>query len=132
MVIPMALEDKILPQQYRSVDIDNYTFLRKKEGGDRFLKVLLFLAVGAGLYIFTFVLFGQAMEVEDSYVASMYLIGGLIASTFVTILMAAILMSKNQRLNNSSHLYALKKDPGKFKIVDNFLCFLIFYIAFLL
>ena len=120
MVVPMALEDKILPQQYRSVDIDNYTFLRKKEGGDRFLKVLLFLAVGAGLYIFTFVLFGQAMEAEDSYVASMYLIGGLIASTFVTILMAAILMSKNQRLNNSSHLYAFKKDPGKFKIVDNF------------
>ena len=116
----MALEDKTLPQQYRSVDINEYSFLRKKEGGDRFLKVLLFLAVAAGLYIYTFVLFSQTMKLEDSYVASMYLIGGLIASTFVTILMAAILLGKSQRLSHSSHLFAFKKDPGKYKIVDNF------------
>ena len=116
----MALEDKILPQQYRSVDINEYNFLRKKEGGDRFLKFLLFLVVALSLYIYSFVLYSQAMELEDSYVASMYLIGGLIASTFVTILMAAILLGKSQRLSNSSHLYAFKREPGKFKIVDNF------------
>ena len=117
----MALEDKILPQQYRSVDINEYNFFRKKEGGDRFLKVLLFLVVALALYIYTFALFSQTLaSTEDSYVASMYLIGGLIASTFITLLMAAILLGKDQRLSHSNHLFVFKRDPGKYKIVDNF------------
>ena len=115
----MALENKILPQSYRQIDIDEYNFLRKKSNGDRFHKFLLFLIVALALYIYTFVVFGQYLG-EDSYMAAMCLVGGLIASTFVTILTFAILLGKSQRLSNSSHLYAFKRDPGKYKIVDNF------------
>ena len=116
----MALENKILPQAYRSIDINQYNFLRKKEGGDTFFKFLLFIAVALSMYIYSFALFSQTAEQEDEYVASMYLIAALIASTFIVIIMLALLLSKNARLSNSSHLFAFKKDPGKYKIVDNF------------
>ena len=114
------LESKPLPQQYRQIDINEYNFLRKKEGGDRFLKVILFLAVTVGILIYVIALFSQTLEQADSYVAGMYLVGGIIALAFVAICMLALLMSKNVRLSNSSHLYAFKREPGKYKIVDNF------------
>ena len=117
----MALEDKILPPSIRSVDIDEYNFLRKKEGGDGFWKFLLFAVVAVALYVYTFTLFNTALEADpNSLLGPMYLIGGLIASTFIVILMFMLLVSKNKRLSNTAHLYAFKKDPGKFKIVDNF------------
>ena len=116
----MALENKILPQAYRSIDITEYNFLRKREGGDRFFKGLLFLALAGAMYIYTFALFFQTIELEDEYVAAMYLIAGLIASSFVTLMMLILLLGKNQRLSNTSHLFAFKKDPGKYKIVENF------------
>ena len=115
----MALENKILPQAYRSIDIDQYNFLRKKEGGDRFFKLLLFIAIVLGLIIATVVL-AQSIAFGDSYTMTMTMIGGLVAIAFVALLMLGLLFGKNQRLNNSSHLFAFKKDPGKYKIVDNF------------
>ena len=116
----MALENKILPVQYRAIDINEYNFLRKKEGGDRFFKLLLFIALGAAMFIYSFALFFQTLEAEDEYVATMYLVAGIIASSFILLIMLALLFGKNQRLNNSSHLFAFKKDPGKYKIVENF------------
>lgn len=115
----MALENKILPQAYRSIDIDQYNFLRKKEGGDRFFKLLLFIAIVLGLIIATVVL-AQNIAFGDSYTMTMTMIGGLVAIAFVALLMLGLLFGKNQRLNNSSHLFAFRKDPGKYKIVDNF------------
>ena len=116
----MALENKILPVQYRTIDIYEYDFLRKKEGGDRFFKLLLFIALGAAMFIYSFALFFQTLEAEDEYVATMYLIAGIIASSFILLIMLALLFGKNQRLSNTSHLFAFKKDPGKYKIVENF------------
>ena len=115
----MALENKILPQAYRSIDIDQYNFFRKKEGGDRFFKLLLFIAIVLGLIIATVVL-AQSIAFGDSYTMTMTMIGGLVAIAFVALLMLGLLFGKNQRLSNSSHLFAFKKDPGKYKIVDNF------------
>ena len=115
----MALENKILPQAYRSIDIDQYNFFRKKEGGDRFFKLLLFIAIVLGLIIATVVL-AQNIAFGDSYTMTMTMIGGLVATAFVALLMLGLLFGKNQRLSNSSHLFAFKKDPGKYKIVDNF------------
>lgn len=115
----MALENKILPQAYRCIDINQYNYFRKKESGDRFFKFLLFLALALAMYIYSFVLFTQTAA-EDESIAAMYLIAGLIASTFVTLFAAILLFGKSQRLSNSSHLFAFKKDPGKYKIVENF------------
>ena len=116
----MALENKILPQAYRSIDIDQYNYFRKKEGGDRFFKLLLFLALTVGLIIYIFTAFSQAMSDGEDYQATMTLIAGIIAIAFVVLMMLGLLFGKNQRLDNSSHLFAFKKDPGKYKIVDNF------------
>ena len=115
----MVLEDKVLPQSYRAVDINEYSFLKKKESGDRFLKFLLFLVVAVGLFIYVIVLFSQTLE-EDSYAAIMHLIAGIVALAVVIIPMFLLLGNRSHRLSNSSHLYAFKKDPGKYKIVDNF------------
>ena len=116
----MALENKILPQAYRTIDINEYNFLRKKASGDRVFKFLLFLVFALAMFIYSFALFSQTLEAEDQYTATMYLIAGLIASSFITLLMMGLLFGKNQRLSNSSHLFAFKKDPGKYKIVENF------------
>ena len=116
----MALENKILPQSYRTVDINEYSFLRKRESGDRFLKGILFLAVTIGLFIYIMVIFSKAIEEGEDYAAAMYLIGGIIASAVVVLSMLLLLGNKSHRLSHSSHLYAFKNDPGKYKIVDNF------------
>ena len=117
----MALENKILPQEYRSVDIYQYGFLRKKAGGDGFFKFLLFLLVTLALSAYTFIIFWNQLALDPNGISyAMYLIGGGIASVFVILLMIALLGSKDKRLNNSNHLYTFKKDPGKYKIVDNF------------
>ena len=117
----MALEDKILPQSYRSVDTNEYNFLRKKEGNEGLLKFLLFLIIAASVYIYTFIVFKNTLEEDpNGYAGILYLIAGIIASTFVVVLLIALLASKNKRLSNSSHLYTFKRDPGKYKIVDNF------------
>ena len=65
----MALEDKLLPQSYRSVDIDEYTFLRKKNSGDAFLKVLLFIVTSLAMIIFVFVLSNQVLAADPNSMA---------------------------------------------------------------
>ena len=116
----MALENKTLPVAYRTIDIDEYNFLRKREGGDKFFKFLLFLALTAGMLVYVVTLFIQAGQQIDEYTAAMYLVTGLIAIAFIVIMMLALLFGKSQRLSNTSHLFAFKKDPGKYKIVENF------------
>ena len=116
----MALENKILPVRYRTIDIDQYNYFRKREGGDRFFKLLLFLALGAAMFIYSFALFFKTIELEGEEIAAMYLVAGIIASSFIILMMLGLLFGKNQRLSNSSHLFAFKKDPGKYKIVENF------------
>ena len=117
----MKIEDKILPKSYRNIDTENYNFLRKREGGEGFLKFLLFVIVFVALIIYIFVSFRNNMEAEpDGYTAMMQLVGAGIAFLFVTIVLIAALASRNRRLSNSSHLYAFKREPGKYKIVDNF------------
>ena len=117
----MALEDKVLPIEYRSIDTDNNNFLRKKEGGDGFLKFLLVVALSVFLYIYTFSLYKTVLEAyPNSTAGPLYLVAGMIASTFIVVVMIVLLLSKNKRLDNSAHLFAFKSEPGKFKIVDNF------------
>ena len=117
----MALEDKLLPQSYRSVDIDEYTFLRKKNSGDAFLKVLLFIVTSLAMIIFVFVLSNQVLAADpNSMAGGLYLVTGIIASAFVIIVMLLLIFGKSKRLSNSEHLYAFKREPGKFKIVENF------------
>ena len=117
----MTPEDKILPQSYRTIDTYKYSFLRKKSGGDAFLKILLLIIVAAAMYIYTFVVFTTILAEDPNGIsAGLYLVTGLVASSFVTLLLIILLISKDRRLSNSSHLYTFKKDPGKYKIVDNF------------
>ena len=116
----MALENKTLPVAYRTVDINEYNFLRKKEGGDGFFRFLLFIALAATMVIYTFILFFQAVEQIDETTGTMYFVTGLIASIFIILMMIGLLFGKSQRLSNTSHLFAFKKDPGKYKIVENF------------
>lgn len=117
----MALEDKLLPQSYRNIDTEQYNFLRKKHGGDGFLKFLLVIIVAVAMFVFVFVMFSQALAFDpDGLTAPLYLVTGIIVASFITILMFMLFVSKSKRMNNSAHLYAFKKDPGKFKIVENF------------
>ena len=117
----MALEDKVLPPSYRQVDIDEYNFLRKKKGGDGFWKFLLFLFVAVAAVAYTLSYFSSMLAYEpDGYEAPLTLIAGLIASAFVILFAILLLVGKDKRLNSSSHLYTFKKDPGAYKIVDNF------------
>ena len=121
MAEEVKITKRILPQAYRPIDIYQYNFLRKKESSEGFLKVLLFLVVAASMLIYVFVLFTQVLAVEpDGYSAMLYIVTGIIASAYVIILMLALMGGKNKRLSNSSHLYAFKKDPCKYKIVNNF------------
>lgn len=117
----MALEDKLLPESYRSVDINEYNFLKKKNGGDGFLKFLLVIITALAMFIFVFVMFSQVLAADPNSLAGpMYLVTGIIAASFVTIMMFMLFASKSKRMSNSAHLFAFKRDPGKFKIVENF------------
>ena len=118
----MAVEQKkTLPQAYRLVDIDQYNFLRKKKGNEGFLKFLLFIVVVGFLGAYSFISFWNALQLDpNGFSAYLQLIGYVIVSVFLVLVMVALLGSKEKRLSNTCHLYTFKKEPGKYKIVDNF------------
>lgn len=117
----MALEDKKLPIEYRSIDTDAYNFYRKKEGGDGLLKFFLFAILAISLFVFVIAIFSTALKEDPEGIAGpLYLVTGIIVSALVLIFAFAMMVSKNKNLTNSSHIFVFKQDPGKFKIVDNF------------
>ena len=115
------IKDKTLPQSYRSVDIDQYNYLRKKSGKDGFLKFLLVLLAAIGLFVFVVILSQSAAAIDPTgQLGLLYLAAGLIAAIVIIITIVIVIMSKDKRIDNSNHLYSFKQEPGKFKIVQNF------------
>jgi len=115
------IKDKILPQSYRSVDIDQYNYLRKKSSKDGFAKFLLVILAAVGLFAFVIILSQSAAALDPSgQIGTLYLIAGLLSSAVVILTILIVMFNKEKRIDNTSHLYSFKQDPGKFKIVQIF------------
>ena len=100
----MALEDKKLPIEYRSIDTDAYNFYRKKEGGDGLLKFFLFAILAISLFVFVIAVFSTALKEDPEGIAGpLYLVAGIIVSALVLIFAFAMMVSKNKNLTNQNY-----------------------------
>ena len=117
----MAFENKEIPQQYRSVDIEEYTFLRKNKSRDRLSRLLIVLLSFIALLSYVISIYNEANKLYPyDGTATYVLLGAGGASLFVIIFVIILLMGKSKRLDNSEHLYFFKKEKTTYKIVDNF------------
>ena len=110
----MALEDKIIPNQYKNIDLENNNFMRTRKGKDVLPKIIFLILA------FVVVLVAEII-VYQSYGANFNdLIFGAIAALVLVVLLAISLFGGNKHLNNSQHLYFFHPEVTKYKIVDNF------------
>ena len=115
------LQDKILPQQYRSIDFEENNFLKRNKSRENLSKLLLIVLAAASMLFYVIGLYNNTKMIYPwGNTALMVLIAGLSSTTIILIFIIICLCSKTKRLNNSNHLYFIKKEPLKYKIVENF------------
>ena len=112
----MALEDKILPQQYRSIDFEENNFLKRNRSKENLSKVLLIILAAASMLSSIISIYRSTSSNAAFYV----LISGTAVTLIVLIFMILCLFSKSKRLDNGNHLYFIKQEKLKYKIVENF------------
>ena len=117
----MALEDKTLPQRYREINFEEYNFLKRDKSRDNLSKLLLIVLAAACMLSYIINIYSKTLKAYPyGDTAIMVLIASLSAAGLILLFIIIMLFSKTKRLNNGEHLYYIKKDPIKFKVVGNF------------